>query len=90
MSLFHHRTSQPSWLATITALTPRLSLGPRGTLIFEQRAAQPRDGRFGSMLSKKPQTALRLISRRKTKQATTPRRYATRPVAELTGEFIAL
>jgi hypothetical protein len=42
------------------------------------------------MLSKKSQTALRLISRRKKKQATIPRRYAIRPVAELTGEFIAL
>src|SRR5229473_2536581 len=42
------------------------------------------------MLSKKSQAALRLISRRKTKHATIARRYALRPVAEVTGEFIAL
>ena len=44
---------------------------------------------FGSMLSKKSQTALRLISRRKTNHATIVRRYAPKPVTEVTGEFIA-
>jgi uncharacterized protein (DUF2235 family) len=42
------------------------------------------------MLSKKSQPALRLISCRKTKHATIARRYALRPVVEVTGEFIAL
>jgi hypothetical protein len=42
------------------------------------------------MLSKKSQTALRLISRRKANHATIDRRYALRPVAEVTGEFIVL
>jgi hypothetical protein len=46
--------------------------------------------RKGSMLSKKSQTALRLISRRKTKHATIACRYALRHVAEVTSEFIAL
>jgi len=41
-------------------------------------------------LSKKSQTALQLISRRKTKRATIARRYALRPIAEVTGEFIVL
>jgi hypothetical protein len=40
--------------------------------------------------AKKSQTALRLISRRKTNHATIVRRYAPRPVTEVTGEFIAL
>jgi hypothetical protein len=44
----------------------------------------------GSMLSKKSQTALQLISRRKTKHATIARRYGLRPIAEVAGEFIAL
>jgi len=35
-------------------------------------------------------TALRLISCRKTKHATTAHRYPLRPVAEVAGEFIAL
>jgi hypothetical protein len=42
------------------------------------------------MLSKKSQTASRLISRRKTKHAMIVRRYAPRPVTKVTGEFIAL
>ena len=45
------------------------------------------DVRLRSMLSKKSQTASRLISRRKTNHAVIVRRYAPRPV---TGEFIAL
>jgi hypothetical protein len=40
---------------------------------------------IGSMLSKKSQTALRLISRRKTNHATIVRRYAPTPVTEVTG-----
>jgi len=43
----------------------------------------------GSMLSKKSQIALRPISRRMTNHATIVRRYAPRPVTEVTGEFIA-
>jgi hypothetical protein len=40
------------------------------------------------MLSKKSQTALRLISRRRTKHATIVRRYAPRPVAEVQSSVI--
>jgi len=46
--------------------------------------------RCGSMLSKKYQTASRLISRRKTNHAMIVRRYAPRLVTKVTGEFIAL
>ena len=42
------------------------------------------------MLSKKSQTASRLISRRKTNHAMIVRRYAPRLVTKVTGEFIAL
>jgi hypothetical protein len=42
------------------------------------------------LLSKKSQTALWLISCRKTKHATIVRRYALRRAVEVTSEFIAL
>lgn len=51
MSLFRHRTSQPSGLATIYRADGRGDVRQRhsgGPLTFEQRAAQPRDDRFGS------------------------------------------
>src|SRR5215469_6783663 len=45
---------------------------------------------LGSMLSKKPQPASRLISCRKTKHAMIARRDALRPVAKVTGKFISV
>jgi hypothetical protein len=76
--------------AGLTNVRPRY----HATVTERQRGTpqqiQPADFRNGSMLSKKYQTASRLISRRKTNHAMIVRRYAPRLVTKVTGEFIAL
>jgi hypothetical protein len=76
----------------IVRITRPKRLQPLPGRATAQERAQPyqADVRVGSMLSKKYQTASRLISRRKTNHAMIVRRYAPRLVTKVTGEFIAL
>ena len=86
-----HRRRAQAWLSRIAQLDQRTAPpGPMSALGGSGRAAPKEEVRVWSMLWKKSQTALRLISRRKTNHATIVRRYAPRPVTDVTGEFIAL
>jgi hypothetical protein len=90
------RTAPHGWFGCVPVVLCVASASPRlgETECSYSTIVGPMSGyahvRNGSMLSKKSQTALRLIFRRKTNHATIVRRYAPRPVTEVTGEFIAL
>ena len=62
-------------------------------LLLQRRSQSYRSPRRAAVyypMSKKSQTASRVIFTPKANHATIDRRYALRPVAEVTGEFIAL
>jgi hypothetical protein len=67
------------------------SIGRKGMAEFISRAVRgDLKSEMGRCCRKSPQTASRLISRRKTNHAMIVRRCAPRPVTKVTGDFITL